>query len=129
MQDLEDKLKEATAFADTRFKVIVTDGVFSMDGELAKLKEIVDLAAKYDALVFVDECHATGILGAHGRGTAEHLGIPEDRIDFTNSTLGKGRSSTVSRSVLTKCLVGSAWRGQWRLHCSPRSSLYHLVEK
>ena len=70
----------------SRFRVIVTDGVFSMDGEIAHLKEICDLAQKYDALVFVDDCHATGILGLSGRGTPELFGV---QVDFLNSTLGK----------------------------------------
>jgi glycine C-acetyltransferase len=71
-----------------RLRLIVTDGVFSMDGALAKLPEICDLAAKYDAVVTVDDSHATGILGPTGRGTPEHFGVL-DRIDIITSTLGK----------------------------------------
>ncbi|MFN7967509.1 MAG: glycine C-acetyltransferase [Acidobacteriota bacterium] len=85
MQDLEDKLKAAQA---QRFRIIVTDGVFSMDGDLAPLRDICDLADKYNALVFVDDCHATGFIGKSGRGTPEHWGV-EDRVDIVNGTLGK----------------------------------------
>jgi len=85
MDDLEAKLKSTQ---DSRLRVIATDGVFSMDGTIAPLKEICDLADKYNAVVFVDECHATGFLGKTGRGTPELLGV-EDRVDIVNSTLGK----------------------------------------
>jgi glycine C-acetyltransferase len=85
MADLEKGLKEAKA---SRFRLIATDGVFSMDGSLAPLPDICALADKYDALVMVDDSHATGILGPCGRGTAEALGCLE-RIDITTSTLGK----------------------------------------
>ncbi|MEM7352644.1 MAG: aminotransferase class I/II-fold pyridoxal phosphate-dependent enzyme, partial [Acidobacteriota bacterium] len=71
-----------------RTRLIATDGVFSMDGDIAKLPEICDLAEKYDALVMIDECHATGFFGATGRGTPEHCGV-EGRIDIITSTLGK----------------------------------------
>ena len=73
---------------DCRLRMIVTDGVFSMDGALAKLPEICDLADKYDAVVVVDDSHATGVLGATGRGTPEQLGVL-DRVDIITSTLGK----------------------------------------
>ena len=85
MQSLEESLKETRS---ARFRLIVTDGVFSMQGDLAKLPEICDLADKHDALVVVDDSHATGFLGPNGRGTAEELGVA-DRIDVTTSTLGK----------------------------------------
>lgn len=85
MVALEDVLTEAQG---ARFRLIVTDGVFSMQGDLAKLPEICDLAKQYDALVMVDDSHATGFLGPNGRGTAEELGVA-DRIDVTTSTLGK----------------------------------------
>jgi glycine C-acetyltransferase len=81
--DLEKGLKEATGI-----RLIATDGVFSMDGSLAPLPEICDLADRYDAIVMVDDSHATGILGKGGRGTAEELGVL-DRIDIITSTLGK----------------------------------------
>lgn len=85
MTDLEAKLKEAR---DCRYRLIATDGVFSMDGIIANLKGICDLADKYDALVMVDDSHATGFIGEHGRGTPEHCGVL-DRIDIITSTLGK----------------------------------------
>ncbi|MCS6977223.1 MAG: glycine C-acetyltransferase [Gemmatales bacterium] len=85
MADLEAGLKETQS---ARFRLIVTDGVFSMDGDLARLPEICDLADKYDALVVVDDSHATGILGPTGRGTPEELGVL-DRVDIITSTLGK----------------------------------------
>lgn len=85
MGDLEEKLK---ATAGKRLRMIVTDGVFSMDGTVAPLPEIVALADKYDATIFVDECHATGFFGATGRGTDEHTGT-FGKIHIINSTLGK----------------------------------------
>jgi len=87
MQDLESKLKEAHE-KGCRRKLIVTDGVFSMDGNVTPLKQIVDLAKKYGALVFIDECHATGFFGKTGRGTEEFFGC-EGQVDLINSTLGK----------------------------------------
>jgi glycine C-acetyltransferase len=85
MSDLEKSLKDASS---CRLKLIATDGVFSMDGSLAPLPDICALADKYEAIVMVDDSHATGILGPTGRGTAEHLGVL-DRIDIITSTLGK----------------------------------------
>jgi glycine C-acetyltransferase len=87
MQDLEKQLIDATE-KGSRFKLIVTDGVFSMDGIVAKLDEICDLADKYDALVMVDECHATGFIGATGIGTPEAKGVM-GRVDIITGTLGK----------------------------------------
>lgn len=87
MQDLETKLKEANA-AGARFKIIVTDGVFSMDGVVAPLDKICDLADKYDALVMVDECHAAGFIGATGKGTLEAKKVM-GRVDIITGTLGK----------------------------------------
>lgn len=87
MGHLEEMLKQTVA-SGTRHRMIVTDGVFSMDGDIAPLKEICALAEKYDAIVFVDECHATGFLGATGRGTPELCGV-EGKVDIINSTLGK----------------------------------------
>ena len=85
MADLEAKLKEA---ADCRFRLIATDGVFSMDGIIANLKGICDLAEKYDAMVMVDDSHAVGFVGRHGRGTPEHCSV-EGRVDIVTGTLGK----------------------------------------
>lgn len=87
MTDLEAKLIEADQ-AGARFKMIATDGVFSMDGIIANLKAICDLAEKYNALVMVDDSHATGFTGKHGRGTPEYCGV-EGRIDVMTGTLGK----------------------------------------
>jgi len=85
MEHLEEKLQE---HQDKRFRMVITDGVFSMDGDLAKLDEIVRLAEKYDAMVFVDESHASGFIGRTGRGTHEHCGVV-GRIDIITTTLGK----------------------------------------
>jgi glycine C-acetyltransferase len=85
MSDLERGLQEA---AGSGLRLIATDGVFSMDGDMARLVEICDLAERYDAAVMVDDSHATGILGAGGRGTGEQLGVLE-RVDIITSTLGK----------------------------------------
>jgi glycine C-acetyltransferase len=85
MADLEGGLREA---AGSRLRLIATDGVFSMDGDLARLPEICDLADRFDAAVMVDDSHATGVRGPGGRGTPEHLGVL-DRVDIITSTLGK----------------------------------------
>ncbi|HLQ14497.1 MAG TPA: glycine C-acetyltransferase [Candidatus Eisenbacteria bacterium] len=85
MEDLEKQLKDS---ADARFRMVVTDGVFSMDGYLAPLPEICALAERYDALVMVDDSHAVGFMGANGRGTHEHHGVM-GRIDAISGTLGK----------------------------------------
>lgn len=85
MEDLRAKLEEAK---DCRIKLIATDGVFSMDGYIANLKAICDLAEQYDALVMVDDSHASGFMGAHGRGTLEHCGVI-GRVDIVTSTFGK----------------------------------------
>jgi len=87
MADLEAKLKEADA-AGARFKLVVTDGVFSMDGYLANLPGICDLAERYGAMVMVDDSHAVGFIGEHGRGTHEHHGVM-GRVDILTGTLGK----------------------------------------
>jgi glycine C-acetyltransferase len=87
MADLEKQLQQANADG-ARFKLIVTDGVFSMDGLVAPLDTICDLADKYDALVMIDECHATGFIGETGIGTLEEKGVLE-RIDIITGTLGK----------------------------------------
>jgi glycine C-acetyltransferase len=85
MEDLERQLKDS---GDARFRMVVTDGVFSMDGYLAPLPEICALAERYDALVMVDDSHAVGFMGANGRGTHEHHGVM-GRIDAITGTLGK----------------------------------------
>jgi glycine C-acetyltransferase len=85
MADLESRLREAS---DARFRLIATDGVFSMDGTVADLPALCDLADRYEALVMVDDSHAVGFMGAHGRGTHEYHGVM-DRIDILTGTLGK----------------------------------------
>ena len=85
MADLEARLIESQA---QRFRIIVTDGVFSMDGYIAQLDKIVELAEKYNALIMVDDCHSSGFLGKTGRGTAEHCGV-FGKIDIITGTLGK----------------------------------------
>ncbi len=85
MADLEAKLKEAQS---ARFRMIATDGVFSMDGTIARLGEICDLADKYDALVMIDDSHSVGVLGEHGKGTHEHCGVI-GRIEIITGTVGK----------------------------------------
>jgi len=85
MAQLEQCLREA---ADARYRLIATDGVFSMDGVIADLGAICDLADQYDAMVMVDDSHAVGIVGDHGRGTPEHCGVT-DRVDIVTGTLGK----------------------------------------
>lgn len=85
MNDLEEQLKKSQA---QRFRIIVTDGVFSMDGDIAKMNEICDLADKYDALVMTDECHSAGFIGKTGRGVPEYHNCM-DRVDIVTGTLGK----------------------------------------
>ena len=85
MEHLEEKLQETQS---CRFRMIITDGVFSMDGDIAKLAQICDLAEKYDAMVLVDDSHATGFMGKQGRGTHEYCGVL-GRIDVITTTLGK----------------------------------------
>lgn len=85
MADLEAQLQQAQA---QRFRIIVTDGVFSMDGDIAKMDEICALAEKYDALVMTDECHSAGFIGKTGRGVPEYCGV-SDKVDIITGTLGK----------------------------------------
>jgi glycine C-acetyltransferase len=102
MADLQKILQETS---DARCRLIATDGVFSMDGDIAPLDEIVELAKRFDALVMVDDSHATGFVGPTGRGSAEHHGV-QDEIDIFTSTLGKalggasGGFSTASREIV-----------------------------
>jgi glycine C-acetyltransferase len=85
MQDLEEKLKSASG---ARRRLVFTDGIFSMEGDIARLPDILQLARRHDAIVAVDDSHATGVLGATGRGTAEHYGVLRE-VDIITSTLGK----------------------------------------
>ena len=105
MNDLEAKLKEAP---DCLFRMIVTDGVFSMDGEVADLKSICDLAEQYQAIVMVDDSHATGFVGHTGRGTPEFCGV-EGRVDLVTTTFGKALGgalggATVGRQEMIETL-------------------------
>ena len=100
MTSLERCLKEAVG-NHARHKVIATDGVFSMDGTFAKLDQICELAKKYDALVMVDDCHATGFVGKNGKGTPEHFGL-EGKIDILTSTLGKALGGASGGFVCAK---------------------------
>ncbi|MGY0391109.1 glycine C-acetyltransferase [Bizionia sp. KMM 8389] len=100
MADLEKQLIEANANG-ARHKIIVTDGVFSMDGLVAPLDEICDLADKYDALVMIDECHATGFIGATGRGTLEEKGVM-GRVDIITGTLGKAMGGAMGGYTTAK---------------------------
>jgi glycine C-acetyltransferase len=95
MDDLESKLKEARA-GGARFIMIATDGVFSMDGYLAKLPEIRELADRYDALLMVDDCHATGFMGPKGAGMPAHFGV---EVDILTSTLGKAMGGAIGGYV------------------------------
>ncbi|MFI5184425.1 MAG: glycine C-acetyltransferase [Vicinamibacteria bacterium] len=99
MRDLENKLEEA---APARFRLIVTDGVFSMDGDIAPLPEICDLADRHRALVMVDDCHSTGFLGRTGRGTSEHHALAPGRVDIITTTFGKALGG-----ALGGCTAGS----------------------
>ena len=100
MEDLEKQLIAANA-AGARFKIIVTDGVFSMDGLVAPLDKICDLADKYDAMVMIDECHATGFIGPTGRGTLEEKGVM-GRIDIITGTLGKAMGGAMGGYTTAK---------------------------
>lgn len=100
MADLEQQLIAANANG-ARHKLIVTDGVFSMDGLVAPLDKICDLADKYDAMVMIDECHATGFIGATGRGTLEEKGVM-DRIDIITGTLGKAMGGAMGGYTTAK---------------------------
>ena len=86
--DLDDLRAKLEASKDKRTRLVVTDGIFSMEGDIARLAEIVDIAREYDAVVVLDDSHATGVLGATGRGTAEHTGVLGE-VDIITSTLGK----------------------------------------
>lgn len=100
MADLENQLKAANENG-ARFKIIVTDGVFSMDGLVAPLDQICDLADKYDALVMIDECHATGFIGETGRGTLEEKGVL-GRVDIITGTLGKAMGGAMGGYTTAK---------------------------
>ena len=98
MADLEEKLK---ATQGKRLRVIATDGVYSMDGDIAPLDKICDLADKYDALVMVDDAHATGVMGKKGGGTPQHFGV-EKRVDFVTGTFGKALGGAGGAFIATR---------------------------
>jgi glycine C-acetyltransferase len=98
LSDLEAKL---VASKGARIRLVVTDGVFSMDGDIAPLKQICDLCEKHDALVMVDDSHATGFVGKTGRGTPEHCGV-QGRIDLMSSTLGKALGGSAGGFIAAK---------------------------
>jgi glycine C-acetyltransferase len=98
MGDLENKLKEA---ASARFRLVVTDGVFSMDGDVAPLDRICDLADRHQALVMVDDSHATGFMGKTGRGTPEHCGVM-GRVDILTTTFGKALGGAMGGCIAAK---------------------------
>ncbi|MCP4703373.1 MAG: glycine C-acetyltransferase [candidate division Zixibacteria bacterium] len=112
MAMLEEKLK---ATQEKRFRMIVTDGVFSMDGDLAKLDEICDLADKYDAMVLVDDSHATGFTGKTGRGTHEHFGVM-GRVDIITTTLGKALGGASGGCISAKAEIVDMLRQRARTY-------------
>ena len=125
MADLEAQLQAADA-AGCKTKLITTDGVFSMDGYIAPLDEIVALASKYNALVHIDECHATGFLGATGRGSAEVKGVL-DRIDIITGTLGKAMGGALGGFTTAKKEVIELLRQRSRPYLFSNSLPPHVV--
>src|SRR3990167_1505221 len=112
MADLEEKLKE---IKNKRLKIIATDGVFSMDGDIAPLKEICDLAEKYNALVMVDDAHATGVMGENGGGTPEHCGVV-GCVDFITGTFGKALGGAGGAFTATRTEAAEYLRNRSRTY-------------
>jgi glycine C-acetyltransferase len=110
MAHLEEKLQETQG---CRFRMIITDGVFSMDGDIARLDEICDLAEKYNAMVMVDDSHATGFMGKHGKGTHEHCGVL-GRVDVITTTLGKALGGAAGGCVSGRAEIVSLCRQRAR---------------
>ncbi len=125
MADLEAQLRAADA-AGARTKLITTDGVFSMDGFIAPLDRITDLAGKYGALVHIDECHATGFLGANGRGSAEVKGVLE-KIDIITGTLGKAMGGALGGFTTASAEVVELLRQRSRPYLFSNSLPPHVV--
>jgi glycine C-acetyltransferase len=125
MADLEKQLQAADA-AGCKTKLITTDGVFSMDGFIASLDEITALAGKYGALVHIDECHATGFLGEHGRGSAEVKGVM-DRIDIFTGTLGKAMGGALGGFTTARREVVEMLRQRSRPYLFSNSLPPHVV--
>src|SRR5690242_1136173 len=123
MADLEAKLKEA---ATARFKLIATDGCFSMDGTIADLKSIVDLAEKYDALTMIDDAHATGFLGKRGRGTHEYREVM-GRIDIITGTLGKALGGASGGFTSARQRIVELLRQRSRPYLFSNSVAPHIV--
>src|SRR5690606_4728004 len=118
MADLRAQLQAADA-AGVRYKLIATDGVFSMDGIVADLKSICDLADEFNALVMVDDSHAVGFIGRHGRGTPEYCGV-EGRVDVLTGTLGKALGGASGGYVAANALVVELLRQRSRDRKSTR---------
>jgi glycine C-acetyltransferase len=125
MEDLEAQLKQARADG-VRDILVTTDGVFSMDGHIAPLDRITELAAQYDAMVHIDECHATGFLGASGRGSAEVRGVLE-RIDIITGTLGKALGGAVGGFTTGRAEVIEMLRQRSRPYLFSNSLPPHVV--
>jgi glycine C-acetyltransferase len=123
MADLEDQLKAASS---VRFKLIVTDGVFSMDGFIANLEEICQLAEKYDALVMVDDSHSTGFMGKNGKGTHEHCGTM-GKIDIITGTLGKALGGAMGGFTSGKKEIIELLRQRSRPYLFSNSLAPHIV--
>src|SRR5699024_2954761 len=123
MEALEDILKQTQ---DKRTRMIITDGVFSMDGYVAKLDEITALAEKYDALVAVDDAHATGFFGPTGRGSAEHHGVL-DKVDIFTSTLGKALGGGMGGFTVASQPIVDMLRQRSRPYLFSNSLAPHLV--
>jgi glycine C-acetyltransferase len=126
MKDLEAQLKQAREVDKVRDILITTDGVFSMDGFIAPLDEICALAKKYDALVHIDECHATGFLGEHGKGSAEVKGVL-DQIDIFTGTLGKAMGGALGGFTTGKKAVIEMLRQRSRPYLFSNSLPPHVV--
>ena len=121
--DLEEQLK---ANQNARMKCIVTDGVFSMDGDIAPLDKIYELAQKYDAYIYMDECHAAGFMGRTGKGTAEIFGL-HGKIDFISSTLGKSMGGASGGFVASNNEVVDMLRNKARTYLFSNSIAPSIV--
>ena len=125
MQDLEYQLKQAQ---ESRNKIIVTDGVFSMDGDIAKLNEICDLADQYDALVMTDECHSAGFIGKTGRGVPEYHNVI-NRVDIITGTLGKALGGAMGGYTTGKKEIIEILRQKSRPYLFSNSLHHQLLEQ
>lgn len=123
MTDLEEQLKKAQ---EARFRVIVTDGVFSMDGDIAPLDKIYELAQKYNAYIYVDECHAAGFIGKNGKGTPELFNL-HGKIDFISSTLGKSMGGASGGFVASNKEVVDVLRNRARTYLFSNSIAPSIV--